>query len=242
LGNHGRNEEFLGLVAAGVRCRAGFGGAPFYFANGYAALKRTREAIAEYQKAIAEYQTGQQPNPMLARAHYSLANQMLADGQAAAAAEHYQTALALNADYAEAHYQLAVVLLARGEVAEASRHYREAIRLKPDWVEALNNLSWLLATQPEARFRDGQEAVALAARGVALTHTNDAKLLDTLGAALAEAGRFPEAADAARRAARLAQASGAGPLGREIEAHRQCYERGQPLREPSAPGAKPGDN
>jgi Flp pilus assembly protein TadD len=140
------------------------------------------------------------------------------------------------------HYQLAVALLARDQVADARRHYREAVRLQPDWVEALNNLSWLLATQPEARFRDGKQAVALAARAVALTHTNDAKLLDTMGAALAEAGRFPEALDAAGTAARLAQTSGATQLGREIETHRQCYERGQPFREPSAPAPKSGES
>ena len=227
----GKRDEAIRCYTEAVRWRPGYADAHCNLGNAYAALKRRGEALEEYEKAL-------RADPKLARAHYHLANQLLADGQAADAAGHYQTALALKPDYAEAHYQLAVALLARDEVAEASRHYREAVRLKPDWLEALNNLSWLLATQPDARFRDGKQAVELAARAVALTRTNDAKLLDTLGAALAETGRFPEAADAARSAARLAQASGAAQLGREIEAHRQCYERGQPFREPSAPGPK----
>ena len=179
--------------------------------------------------------------PKLARTHYFLANELLAEREAAAA-EHYQTALALQPDYAEAHYELAVVLLARDEVAEASRHYDEAIQLKPDWVEALNNCAWQLATQPDARFRDGGQAVALAAHAVALTRTNDAKLLDTLGGALAEVGRFPEAVDAARTATRLAQASGAVELEREIEVHRQSYERGQPVREPGTRALQPANS
>jgi Flp pilus assembly protein TadD len=126
-------------------------------------------------------------------------------------------------------------MLARDEVEGACGHYREAIRLKPDWLAALNNLAWLLATRPEARFREGAAAVVLAERGVALTRTNDAKLLDTLSGALAEVGRFSEAVNAARSAASLAQASGAEELGREIEVHRQCYERSQPFREPGDP-------
>ena len=197
------------------------------------------EAIAQFQRAL---QVGLPvfKKPMFAPAgraqiHYLLGCALARKGLVEEATSHYREALSIRPDFAEAHYQLAVALLARDEVEAACQHYHEAVRLRPDWVEALNNLSWLLATQPEARFRDGKQAVELAARGVALTHTNDAKLLDTLGAALAEAGRFPEAADAARTATQLAQASGAAQLGSEIEAHRQCYERGQPFRAPSNP-------
>src|SRR5205814_8635457 len=124
-------------------------------------------------------------------------------------------------------------MLPRGEVEEACRHYREALRVKPDWVEALNNFAWLLATHPEPRFRDGKQAVQLAARGVSLTHTNDPKLLDTLGGALAEAGRFTEAIDVARTGASLARTSGTADLEREIKEHGQYYERRQPFRDQS---------
>ena len=202
---------------------------------------QVEEAIAQFQHAL---QTGATmlKSPMFAPAgraqiHYLLGCALSRKGRTDEALSHYREALALQPDLAEAHYQLAVALVARGRVEEASRHFREAIRLKPNWVDALNNFSWLLATQPEARFRDGAQAVTFAGRAVALTHTNDAKLLDTLGAALAEAGRFPEAEDAAQAAARLARGSDAAALGRAIEAHRQCYERRQPVREPSPPGA-----
>src|ERR1035437_238355 len=168
----GKKEEALGCFREAVRWQPDYADAHCSLAVVYAALKRRGEARTEFQIAL-------QLKPKLARTHYFLANELLAEGEAAAAAEHYQTALALQPDYAEAHYQLAIMLLARDDVAGASRHYREAVRLKPDWVEALNNLSWLLATQPDARFRDGKQAVELAARRVVLTHTNEAKLLDT---------------------------------------------------------------
>ena len=231
LGNalylQGKKEEALGCFREAVRWLPIYADAHCSIAIACGALKRRDEARAEFQIAL-------QLNPKVARTHYFLANELLAEGEAGAAEEHYRAAVALKPDHAEAHYELAVLLLARNEVAEASRHYRQAIRLRPDWLEALNNLSWLLATQSEARFRDGKEAVELASRGVALTRTNNAGALDTLGAALAEAGRFPEAADAARSAARLARTSGAAQLAQEIEGRRQRYERGQPFREPAS--------
>jgi tetratricopeptide (TPR) repeat protein len=234
LGNalflQGKKEEALGCFREAVRWMPNYPDAHCSIAIACGALKRPVDARAEFQISL-------QQNPKLARTHYYLANELLAEGETAAAEEHYREALALKPDHPEAHYQLAIMLLARNEVEEASRHYREAVRLRPDWLEALNNLSWLLATQPDRRFRDGKEAVELAARGVALTYTNNAGALDTLGAALAEAGRFPEALDAARTAARLARASGSAQLAQEIEARQQGYERREPFREPAKPEA-----
>ena len=239
LGNalftQGKNEEALRCFKEAVRWKPDYADAHCTLGVVYTELKRPSEARAEYRIAL-------QLKPKLARTHYFLANLLLAEGKTAAAADQYQTAADLQPDYPEAHYQLALVLLARGDVAEASRHYREAIQLRPDWVEALNNLAWLLATQPDARFRDGKEAVRLATQAVTLTHTNDPGALDTLAGALAEAGRFSEAVKTARTAARLAKASDAAQLRREIEAHLQSYLHGQPVREPSEPEPRSGSS
>jgi tetratricopeptide (TPR) repeat protein len=236
LQSQGRAPEAIECYRKALLASPVYADAHWSLADAYAALKQPREAVAEYQTAL-------KLNPKLAQAHYGLANALLAEGDAAGAAEHYRAALAIKPRHAGAHYQLAAVLMARGEIEAASGHYREAIRLKPDWVEALNNLAWSLATQPEARFRDGKEAVQLAARAVALTHTNNPGMLDTLAGAFAEAGRFDDAVKTAQTAASLAHTSGAGSLERQIQAHLQCYERGQPFREPeSAPIPKPGES
>jgi tetratricopeptide (TPR) repeat protein len=230
-------EEAVGFYLTALRYAPNYADAHANLGNAYAKLKRRREAIAEYRVAL-------RLDPNLARTHYYLANELLGDGDATGAEAHYQASLALGPDHPEAHYQLAIVLQARGEVAAATQHFHQALRLKPDWIEALNNLAWLLATQPEARFRDGKQALELASRAVALTHTNEAGPLDTLGGALAEVGRFTEAANTARTAARLAQAAGAADLEREIAAHLQCYEHGVPVRESgtatNAPANHPG--
>ena len=108
---------------------------------------------------------------------------------------------------------------------------REAVRLKPDWLEALNNLAWLLATQPDARLRNGPEAVRLASHAVQLTRTNNPGTLDTLAAAYAEAGHYPAAAEAAQKAMNLAEAAGQKELAAVIRVRWQSYQAGKPFRE-----------
>ena len=77
-----------------------------------------------------------------------------------------------------------------GRYEEALADLAEATRLEPDNSEALNNRAWILATCPEAKFRDGGRAVASATRACELTGWEEANVLDTLAAACAEAGDF----------------------------------------------------
>ncbi len=102
-----------------------------------------------------------------------------------------------------------------------SRHHRSAG----------NNLAWLLATAPEPDLRNGQRAVILAEQVVA----SDASLptLDTLAAALAEAGRFDDAVVVADRALAMPDSASEG-LSAEVTARRELYAMGRPYRDPPA--------
>jgi len=72
----------------------------------------------------------------------------------------------------------------------------------------LDELAWLLATYPDSNSRDGTEAVRLAERACDVTQRKIPALLDTLAAAYAEAGDFPQAISAAEEALNRARASG----------------------------------
>jgi tetratricopeptide (TPR) repeat protein len=68
--------------------------------------------------------------------------------------------------------------------------YERAARLEPNYPYSYSSAAWLRATSSDARFRDGQQAVALATKACELSSWADAEALDALAAAYAEVGDF----------------------------------------------------
>jgi tetratricopeptide (TPR) repeat protein len=104
-----------------------------------------------------------------------------------------------------------------------------AVEEEPDKLFLLNRLGWLLATSPEDEVRDAARAVELGERAVRLTSRQDPLSLDTLAAAYAEAGRFDEAAAAAREALELAARR--GTVDRPLADRLSLYTSGLKFRE-----------
>jgi tetratricopeptide (TPR) repeat protein len=98
------------------------------------------------------------------------------------------------------HQSLARLLLRQGQFVEAQAHLAEVARLRPTDVAAHQARAWLWATSPEAKLRDGRQAVAAATRACELTGWKDAVTLATLAAAYAEDGNFAQAVTAQNRA------------------------------------------
>ena len=69
-----------------------------------------------------------------------------------------------------------------------------------DDVGTLNDLAWLLSTCMFDELRNGKEALRLAERARDITHGQEPAVLDTLGAAYAETGRFKRALETANKA------------------------------------------
>ena len=91
---------------------------------------------------------------------------------------------------------------------EAFRHLRLACQLSLNSFQAFDKLAWVLATYPDAHWRNGAEAVELAERVCGQTDFRVAETLGTLAVAYAEAGRFPEAINVAQRAQALSRSLG----------------------------------
>ncbi len=196
---------------------------------------RLSEAITHFRKAI-------QIKPDYLEVHLSLGVVLAWQEKPDEALAHFAKVLEINPNIAEAHYYLGDALYhSRGKAAEALAHWRQAIRIEPNHVPALNQTARALATSPEASVRNGAEAVGLAERAVRLSGGRDPETLDTLAAAYAEAGRFSEAVETARRALALAAQQNNKPLADALTARIARYEAKAPLRETwpsSAPGPR----
>ena len=201
-------------------------------------------------EALSHYAASLEIAPNFVQAHNNLGAELANRGRVAEAEDHFLAALRVDPNYAPGasnlanllnrqgkpgqaivQYQLGVILAGRKQTEAAIAHFREAVHLQPDWLEALNNLAWLLATEPDAKLRNGTEAVRLAAHAVELTKTNNAGVLDTLGAAYAEVGRFSDAVQTAEEAARKARADGQIDLSVQLTERVKFYQAQRPLRE-----------
>jgi tetratricopeptide (TPR) repeat protein len=165
-----------------------------------------------------------------AGAHNSFGNVLAQQGRHEEAVRQFEEALRLKPGYAGALNNLAISCKKLGRIGEAIAHYREAIRMQPDSVEAINNLAWILAAQPEAKFRNGTEAVELATRACELTKYQNPIALATVAAAYGEAGKFPEAISFAEQAQALT-AGRNGPVAARLKAMLEAFHAGQAFRE-----------
>jgi len=98
-------------------------------------------------------------------------------------------------------------------------------------VFLLNRAAWILATARDDAVRDGLHALALAERAVVLTQRNDEESLDTLAAALAEAGQFDQAVRAGTEAIIVAQRRGHIAILPELDVRLAQYRSRQAIRQ-----------
>ena len=141
-------------------------------------------------------------------------------GQWSEAILDYQKALKINPSYAQAYLSLGDLYVLDGQMQKAVPNFEKAMELSPYVVELLkknypfevpDNVAWHLATNPDARIRNGPRAVELAERVCNLTQWENPVCLGTLAAAYAEAGRFDEAIATAQKACALAEKSDSPP-------------------------------
>lgn len=111
----------------------------------------------------------------------------------------------------------------------------------PEDPTALNWYANLRATIPDAKYRDGQEAVKVALSACAKSNWKDPDIVDTLAAAHAETGNFSEAEKFQRQAMDLLRGDQTSDGQMDIySAHLHLFYGKQPVRildENTAPGA-----
>ena len=111
------------------------------------------------------------------------------------AQQDFAAAVELAPNNASAWVNLGDFYLNQGDYAQATRDYRQAINVNPQFGRAYQSAAWLLATCPDVKYRDANLAIECAKKAIELDGRKDFRYLDTLAAALANAGKFPDAVE-----------------------------------------------
>src|ERR1035437_2354042 len=165
---------------------------------------RTHEQLRNRKDTRALFSRALALDPNNVQALYGLGAYMVDSGRIEEGKRLLEEAIRLQPAYPEALGAMASLFDSQGKYEEAIRFYQAALKAQPDQEVVLNNLAWLLASCPDAAFRNGPEAVRLATRACELTGYTRPLLIGTLAAAHAEADDFPAAIATAERAAALA--------------------------------------
>ena len=109
--------------------------------------------------------------------------------------------------------------------------YVEQLRSNPNDMDTLDHLAWILATSADAKIRNATQALQMAEKAFVLSKGQQPVILDTLGAAYAENGKFGQALNAVRKALQLAIAADDQHMVETLRQRIRLYESQQPLRE-----------
>jgi tetratricopeptide (TPR) repeat protein len=151
----------------------------------------------------------------------------------------YRRSVELNPEQLLFHCNLAHALEESGHHEEASAEYAAAFRLYPSWPQAALQEAWNLATRPEARQRNGRQALRIAKQACQATNFALPQGLDVLAAAYAERGQFADAAKWQRQALKLLPDDLPAEVRKGVEERLHLYESRKPFRQPSAPREPP---
>jgi protein O-mannosyl-transferase len=238
LARKGQNNDAIRQYQEALRLKPDYAEAHNNLGSGLSREGQTSEAIRQFQEAI-------RLKPAYAEAHFGLGVALAGTGETDQAIRQFQEALRLKSASTEAQKDLGAVwteypqalgdiasrLDGQGKYGEAIRCYQAALKVPPDQVGILNNLAWLLATCPDAAFRNGSEAVRLATRACELTKHAQPLLIGTLAAAQAEAGDFHAAIATAEQAAALADTLHLERVAARNRELLQLYRQNQPFHE-----------
>ncbi len=221
----GSVDDAITQYQEALAIKPGYADAEVNLGNAFLQKGSVDDAISHYERAL-------QIRPDFAQARHNLGLALSRKGRADDAIIQFQQALQFSPDYVDAHVDLGNVLLQKGRVEEAMAHFQQALQIAPADPWLRNNLAWFLATSAEASLRNGNKAVELAERANQLTSGKNPIILRTLAAALAEAGRFPEAVETAQRALHLAGAQSNTNLAGRLQIEMQLYQAGSPFHLP----------
>jgi tetratricopeptide (TPR) repeat protein len=222
LARQGRDEEALAEFLEALRL------APASM-NAHNDLANVLSRLGRHQEALDHYRTALRLEPDLPLLHCNLGLLLVKLGRIDEACAEYAEAARLDPRDPRPFCFTGKARLKQGLGAEAIASFREALQRDANDAETLTALARVLASDPEARLRNGADAVALAERALAVSGA-EIPVLDALAMAYAETGRFKEAEETATFALNLARAGAGKAQVAELEERLKRYQSAQPYR------------
>jgi protein O-mannosyl-transferase len=182
----------------------------------------------QVDEAIRHYENALRLRGGNVAAQFGLARALASKQKFDEAIAHYQKALSIQPDNIAASNDLGVLFASKGEITNAIAAWRQTLSFDPDNSDAANNLAWVLATAADAELRDGGAAVELAQRAIRSGGEN-AVVLRTLAAALAETNQFSEAAETAERGKSLAETRGDRAMAESLQHCAELFRHDEKL-------------
>lgn len=186
-------------------------------------LNRPTEAIVEHREAV-------RLAPNESSLHLSLARALAASSQTDEALKEFAEAARLNDRDPWPHAEIARIYLQQGRDSDAVEEIRTALRIDPDNIAILTFATQVMASSDNDSIRNGPVAFIFAAKANLLSGGTSPMMLDAMGMACAEIGKFDEAQQAAQQALNNAQAAGLKGL-EPIQQRLELYKKHQPWRQ-----------
>jgi tetratricopeptide (TPR) repeat protein len=189
------------------------------------------DRLGKDDQAMLHYEAALHLEPANHEALLLLADAKMRTGQAGQAVKLYRAADAMRST-ARVRLSLAFALAREARWSEARKLLESAMAAEPNDIGTANALVRVLAAAPDDNVRDGPRALAIA--GQLARAVQDPEINTSLAMALAEVGRFDQAAALQRQV--LEQGQPAPSADREfLEDNLRSYRQGQPVREPWPP-------
>ena len=200
------------------------------YAQAHYSLGLLLEGEGRLEDALHRFSTAVRHEPSYVEARVRLARLLRRVGRPNEALAEYSRVIAADPQGAEAPFGYAMTLVLLGRYQEARERLEAGITRFPDQAMFRKALARLLASAPDARARDGQRALRLVQELLAQERSFD--LGEAMAMALAEVGRYAEAASWQREVMSMADQAGRYDLVQLMAANLRLYERGEPSRTP----------
>ncbi|MGH9383341.1 MAG: tetratricopeptide repeat protein, partial [Vicinamibacterales bacterium] len=189
------------------------------------------QAQGRHLEAIERFSIALSSRSSYHEARLRLATSLRRAGRAKESVPHYQQILSVNPRLTEARFGHAMALVQIGRYADARDRLIEGMKASSDQSVFSHGLARLLAAAPDEGVRDGPRAISLVEE-LLRTEPRTLDLGETLAMALAELGRFDEAAKLQRDLIRGAERGALHDVARRLARNLALYERGEACRTP----------